>query len=232
MKQRARNRDFSHSKDVPTFEENDETYSVEKGERFLEQYARGLTLAQICSDPEMPRIRGLWEWRKLAPEFAERWDDIKAVNEAAKRQDQFDYQMAIAEEILTAYGTCALPLRQVLDESEDYPSMMQFHGWCKGNPTIGEMRTAAEESKAVLLAEEAMQRADVLGMEDPRAVTLQVRCRHWLAERFWRAKFGQQPVATERDDLVGRSQAEAETVLKGLVGELESIGIKLNDNVH
>ena len=72
----------------------------------------------------------------------------------------------------------------------------------------------------------------MLGTDDPRAVTLQVRARHWLAERFWRAKFGQQQTAAEQDDLVGRSQADAENVLKGLVNELKSVGINLNDSVH
>ena len=233
MRQQAKNRDISTSSSQPTFIENDPTYVEWKAKRFLREYAKGMTLAQICSDPKMPSVRYLWEWRKMEPWFADEWDKIKGENQASARNSKSEFQVAVAEEILSEYGTTSTSLRAILERSDDYPGMTAFHKWSKNNPIVREMRVSAEEARSVILAEEAMERADQLDDDDPRAVTLQVRTRHWLAERFWRAKFGpQQVVSADEDDLVNRSEKEAIDVLRGLTKELEAVGITLHEHVH
>ncbi len=232
MKQTPKSRDWNR-KDQPVFAENDNTYTEEKGRRAVEMYRQGMTLAQICSHEDMPSIRALHDWRILDEQFAAAWREVKAEHDAADRNSAFEYQIEVAEEIFIEYGTTNRPLNKICADSEHYPSYKQIHAWSKSNPTIRDMRVAAEESKAVLLAEEAMELADKLDAKDPRAVTLRLRARHWLAERFWRAKFGQQPVMADEDDLVNRSEAELQDVLRNTIKELEATGFKVGgDHVH
>lgn len=232
MKQQVRNRDYGKG-NAPTFAENENTYTPARGKKFLDMYRSGQTLAQVCSDPTMPGMRDLWKWRELDPEFAKAWDQIKSEHKAEVRNSQAEFQVVVAEEIFSQYGTGEESLKNILESCEYYPSMTTLHGWCQNNPVVREMRTAAEECKAMLHAERCVELADQLDPNDPRAVTCQIRARHWLAERLWRAKFGQQQMPTgDTDDLVNKSEKEAVRVLEGLVKELESVGINLNQNVH
>lgn len=234
MKQTQKPRDWA-KKAAPVFEHNDGTFTDEKGERAVEMYRSGMTLAQICSHEDMPSIRRLHEWKTLDPEFGAAWRAAKAEHDAVDRNSAIEYQVIVCEEIFAEYGTTSRALNKICKDSEHYPSYQQVHAWSQNNQTIRDMRNAAEQSKAVLLAEEAMELADGLegANKDPRAAALRVRARHWLAERLWRIKFGQQQAPAEEDDLVNRSEAELQDVLRNTLKELEAAGFKVDaQNVH
>ena len=233
MKQTPKSRDWGR-KSEPVFRENDNTFTPEKGARAVEMFRSGMSMAQICSHKDMPTIRQLYKWRTLDAEFGAAWTEAKAEHESQDRNAEYQYQIEVAEEIFIEYGTTKTSLAKVCASCENYPSYAQIHKWSQNNPKVREMRVMAEEAKAVYLAEEAMELADELNPEDPRAATLRLRARHWLAERLWKAKFGQQTAIAEEDDLVNRSQAELEDVLRNTVKELEAAGFKMDSsgNVH
>ena len=208
-------------------------YSPEQASAILKYVQHGVAIGAISQAEGMPPVKTMLRWRRNHPHFASAWDNAEVQAQLETVRLGESERQIICKDVFYQYATSTTPMKQILESNEGYPRYDTLYKWRTTSSAIEKMWRQAEYIKAIVLAEDAMVKADALDADDPRAVVLQVRCRHWLAERYNPAKFGSGGEERKHDDLEGRTQEELDTILASLVKEAESIGMTIpKGNVH
>jgi len=215
----------------PLYDSVDQAYDPDAADIFLKRVLRGERVADICASEDMPNCRDIYRWRMEQPEFAAQWKQNRKAGGFNRKQHTHEQRLEIVEEILTEYSEGDRTLREILSDSEDYPRTGVLMRWRNEIPEVQEMWEAADESRAIMMMEDALKLVNEADGDDPRVLKLRIDTRRWLAERFYRAKFGaQQTVINQGDDLLRKTSDELENTLRGVLKEMDELGLQVGQH--